>query len=138
MAHAASIYGRRSPTFAGTDRMEQLFPTLSEKQPALSPGYVKRAAISRGIAADLQAKWRRGSVKRWPLRGGAGPLLTNHALRGEEPSALRSGAQLVRCQYSRFGVEVRLRAGRAWELEVIFATLRLLINRLSPTTRKLA
>jgi hypothetical protein len=99
---------------------------------------VKRAAISRGIAADLQAKWRRGSVKRWPLRGGAGPLLTNHALRGEEPSALRSGAQLVRCQYSRFGVEVRLRAGRAWELEVIFATLRLLINRLSPTTRKLA
>jgi len=35
-------------------------------------------------------------------------------------------------------VDVRLRAGRAWELEVIFATLRLLTNRLSPTTRELA
>lgn len=76
MVHVASISGRRSPTFDGMHRMGPLFPTLFEKRPRLSPGYVKRVTISRGIAVDLPAWWRLGSVKRWPLSTGLRTLRT--------------------------------------------------------------
>lgn len=41
----------------------------------------EEVTISRGIAVDLPAWWRLGSVKRWPLKAGVGPLLTDCALR---------------------------------------------------------
>ena len=69
------------PTFDGMHRMGPLFPTLFEKRPHLSPGYVKRVTTSCGNAVDLRAWWRHGSVKQWPLKAGVGPLPTDRALR---------------------------------------------------------
>lgn len=100
MVHVASISGRRWPTFDGMHRMGPLFPTLFEKRPGLLLGYVKRVTASCGIAVDLRARWRRGSVKRWLLKAGVGPLLTDRALRWR-------GTILSRDTVLRFGaVEV--------------------------------